>query len=193
MGKLKKIGIGFGIFVMAIFILVAISMIDPNSIVTSQTDPMKEILDSVVTSQSEPTAEQYVMTDKKEYGLGDIIKVNGRFTVPPPTYGLDGNVIDDEHRIKIELKIKDSFLTFVDRIYCAHVFEDREKFQAGEYSSYDGGQEYKCNIDDEGNFKVEFEVMNEYAAGEYEIRAYLSKSKPDYTSNTIGRAFVNIG
>lgn len=152
-----------------------------------------ETSSSTVIPQPDPTAEQYVMTDKQEYGLGDIIKVSGKFTVPPPTYGLDGSLIDNKHKISVSLRVRDDFIAPVDKISCIHVFEDGKKFQAGEYYYHDDDhQKQKCNIDDAGNFEFEFEVMNEYQAEEYAIDGQLIQYNPR-SSSKIGSAFLNIG
>lgn len=159
----------------------AIQFIEINALIAELKEKGKEYAGSV-------------KTDKKEYGLGDVIKVSGKTTPVEPTYGLDGSILEDGHMI--EFKMSTSNHGIAD-ITCIKLFEDDKGFKAGDYV-YEIIEEHgiigheKCDIDDEGNFEVGFNVKNEYQVGEYRINVGVIKRVPHYEYFEDGNAEISI-
>ncbi len=127
--------------------------------------------------ESTPNTPAYAITDKKEYTLGDVIKVSGKFTFEPYS-GLDGDELEVKDHLYFSLYHYDDDLigsgstrTNVDVFYCWEGKVNNAWAKAGQRSG--------CSVNDDGIFEYDgFEITNYHKAGTYDVKfRYISNDK----------------
>lgn len=126
--------------------------------------------------------EQYVKTDKKEYGLGDTIKVSGKTVVLDHTYGLDGKILST-FNFNIHLENTETGSN-TNALSCNTYSYDDYFDHDGKYRFFNVGSRYinnysdlnkeLCNIDNNGIYSFDLIVNNDLSAGTFVILIYNS-------------------
>ena len=122
----------------------------------------------------------YIKTDKAEYTLGDTIQVRGLRKIPKPSYGLDGKFLEKEFDLMMTLnKEKDRSPT--GHIVCDMILEKTKK---NEVKGKNGDWHHhnmtatKHEIYDDGTFRFDVVVLNNYEAGTYYVEMWQNEEYP---------------
>ena len=168
MGKLKKVGIGFGAVILAFVALGVIgSMIGdyPSDVYEQEkmAKPQETEFDQPVDKQ-----QIKIINYKPEYGLEDVIKVEGRIEAFEPLKKADGTMTYPHQSVSVLVDFADTHAWESNSEVRCMIDESLSKQTLADLRTPEGE---KCPIefDEHGNFSHEFEVTDDHFQGSNHI------------------------